>query len=746
MDLRENLGNPRSDMPLRTLLAGQIRVLEMIARDAPLAQTLDELVRVVETEAPDLIASVLLLDEDGLHLRHGAAPSLPLAYIAAIDGEPIGERAGSCGTAAYLKRPVLVADIESDPLWEDYRDAALAHDLRACWSVPIFDSARNVLGAFALYFRTRAQPTVEHSGLVEMATHTAAIAITRARRLREGALAVEDLRESEARFRGILESMTVGFMAIDRDYRIRYVNPRAAEIIGRDADAMLDRPYLEVFPEAEGSPFELDYRRVLAEGATRQTEAFFTPWQRWFEQRVAPTPEGIAVFFQETTERKENESRIEYLATHDGLTGLPNRNVIRDRIEQALPTARRAGRQVAVLHIDLDRFKVVNDGFGHALGDRLLTEGGERLRRLLREGDTVARLGGDEYLILLADLARATDVYILAQRAIECLRFPFVIDDREIVLSASIGVSLFPQDGKTADALIGNADAAMHRAKNLGGDTYLFFTDEMSEETRRRVEIETELRSAVARGELHLAYQPKVELASGRISGCEALLRWTHPSLGPVSPGRFIPIAEDSGLIAPIGDWVLATACAQGKAWQDAGLPGVNISVNLSVRQFLQRDIVSWTLDALARTGFAPGQLELEITESIIAQDVEKVIRTVDALKAAGVRLSIDDFGTGYSSLSYLKRFRVDALKIDQSFMRGLEAGAGDAGDATIVLAMISLAHNLGLKAVAEGVETESQCRFLRRHGCDEIQGYLFSKPVTAAEFEAMLREDRRLS
>jgi len=733
-------------MPLRTLLAGQTRVFEMIARDAPLAQTLEELVRVVETEAPDLIASVLLLDEDGVHLRHGAAPSLPPSYISTIDGQPIGERAGSCGTAAYLKRPVLVVDIETDPLWEGYREAALAHGLRACWSVPIFDAAGNVLGAFALYFRKPTQPTLEHSSLVEMATHTAAIAIARARGEHQRALAVGKLRESEARFRGILESMTVGFVAMDHDFRFRYVNPRAAEILGLGADSMLGRRYLEVFPEARDSPFEQAYRRVLAERVTVQSEAYFPPWRRWFEQRVAPTSEGIAVFFEDTTERKNNESRIEYLATHDGLTGLPNRHVIRDRIEQALPPARRAGRQVAVLHVDLDRFKVVNDAFGHALGDRLLTEAGERLRGLLREGDTVARLGGDEYLILLADLVRTTDAYVLAQRAVESLHQPFLLEPREIVLSASIGVSLFPQDGQAAEALIGHADAAMHRAKDLGGDTYQFFTGDMSEETRRRVEIETQLRASVARGELHLHYQPKVELASGRISGCEALLRWTHPLLGEVPPGRFIPVAEDSGLIVPIGDWVLHAACAQGKAWEEAGLPCVNISVNLSVRQFLQRDIVSWALDALARTGLAPERMELELTESIIAQDVEKVIRTVDALTAAGMRLSIDDFGTGYSSLSYLKRFRVDALKIDQSFMRGLGVEAGDAGDATIVLAMISLAHNLGLKAVAEGVETESQCRFLRQHGCDEIQGYLFSKPVPAAEFEAMLREDRRLA
>jgi EAL domain-containing protein (putative c-di-GMP-specific phosphodiesterase class I) len=325
---------------------------------------------------------------------------------------------------------------------------------------------------------------------------------------------------------------------------------------------------------------------------------------------------------------------------------------------------------------------------------------------------------------------------------LEAFDRPFQLEGRDVHLSASIGVSLFPQDGQTADALIGNADVAMYRAKDSGRNVYQFFTREMSDETQRRVEIETELRAAVARGQLRLAYQPRVDLASGRITGCEALLRWDHPVLGPVPPGRFIPIAEDSGLIVPIGDWVLRTACAQNRAWQDAGLPPLVVSVNLSARQFLQQDVVAWVLGVLAQTGLPAERLELELTESLIAQDVEKFIATVNRLKEAGVRLAIDDFGTGYSSLSYLKRFRVDTLKIDQSFVRNL---ASEVDDATIALAVISLAHNLRMSALAEGVETGAQCNFLRLNRCDAMQGYFFSKPVPAAEMEAMLRAGKTL-
>lgn len=438
-----------------------------------------------------------------------------------------------------------------------------------------------------------------------------------------------------------------------------------------------------------------------------------------------------------------HKSRIEFLATHDALTRLPNRNLILDRISQSLALAKRSQRQVAVLYIDLDRFKVINDGFGHSVGDQIIRAAANRLTSYVRDGDTVARIGGDEFLVLLSDLARSIGVLRVTQKLCEVFTQPFDIDGREIFLTVSIGVSVFPQDGVTANTLIHNADVAMYRAKDLGRNTYQFFTLELSKETQYRVELETKLRSAIAQNQLRLVYQPKVDLATGRISGCEALLRWFHPALGEVPPVRFIPVAEESGLIVPIGDWVLLSACKQNKAWQEAGYPLIVMSVNLSARQFLQQDVVRWVSGTLEATGLAPSSLELELTESLIAQDTEKTIEVVRELKETGVKLSIDDFGTGYSSLSYLKRFRADTLKIDQSFVRDMLV---DSDDSTIVVAVIALAHNLGFKVIAEGVETAEHCRILSAHGCDEIQGYYFSRPVPPDEFAEMLRAEKRLS
>ena len=442
------------------------------------------------------------------------------------------------------------------------------------------------------------------------------------------------------------------------------------------------------------------------------------------------------------TERKRYESRIEYLATHDGLTGLPNRNLIHDRTAQAVAYARRGATQFALMHLGIDRFKVINDGFGHPFGNNLLKAVGTRLAGVVHEGDTVARQGGDEFLLLLTNLIKPADAYIALEKLQQAFERPFHLEGREIYVTASIGASLYPQDGKEADTLIRNAGVAMFRAKKLGRNTCQFFTSEMSEESRQLVELETQLRLALQHNQLRLVYQPKVSLSSGRITGCEALLRWDHPTLGAVSPAQFIPIAEASGLIVPIGNWVLRTACAQNKAWQQAGIPPIPVSVNLSARQFMQQDVVAWVLNVLEETALAPGMLELELTESLIAQDTEKAIDTVNQLKAAGVRLSIDDFGTGYSSLSHLKRFRVDTLKIDQSFVRNMLT---EPDDATIVLAVKSLAHNLRMSAVAEGVETAEQCRFLRQNHCDEIQGYLFSKPVAAHDFEVLLQSGQLL-
>ena len=545
----------------------------------------------------------------------------------------------------------------------------------------------------------------------------------------------------------ILENSLDLICTLDTQGRFLEVSAAAQAVLGYEP-AELTGTQIEALAHPDAlPPCRHEFQAVLQGQRMRDFECRFlhksgrTVHLSW--SAVLSQDHGVIVSVgRDVSERKQAEQRIRYLATHDGLTDLPNRNLIQDRIQQVITHARRTDRLLALLFLDLDRFKVINDGYGHPFGDLVLKAAADRLVSLVREGDTVARQGGDEFLILLTDLRKADDAYLVAQKLVENLGRPLVVQGREIHLTGSIGVAVFPQDGASADALIGNADVAMYRAKHLGRNTYQFFTREMSEETQRRVNLETGLHDAVAMGQLELVYQPMVSLASGRITGCEALLRWHHPELGMVPPAHFIPIAEDSGLIVPIGDWVLRTACAQGKAWRDAGLPPVSIAVNLSARQLLQKDVVSWVTDTLRSTGLPPGLLELELTESLIAQDVEKVIVTFGRLREVGVKLSIDDFGTGYSSLGYLKRFPADTLKIDQSFVRDMLT---DPEDATIVRAVISLAHNLAFKVVAEGVETEQHCRFLHQHRCDEIQGRCFSEPVPAATIEAMLRSGKRL-
>jgi diguanylate cyclase (GGDEF)-like protein len=456
------------------------------------------------------------------------------------------------------------------------------------------------------------------------------------------------------------------------------------------------------------------------------------------------TPEGIIVsaVVRDITERKRYEERLEYQATHDGLTDLPNRNLLADRLYQALLNAHRYRRQVAVLFVDLDHFKFINDSLGHDMGDRLLKIVAERLTHCVRSNDTVARQGGDDFVIVLSGLEKAEDATMIAQKIQEAISGPINIDEHELEISCSIGISISPKDGEDGQALLKNADVAMYRAKERGRNNFQFFTAELNERAVERMTMEKHLRRALDRDEFLLHYQPQVDLTTGRIVGMEALLRWQSPELGLVSPGRFIPLAEETGLIVSIGEWALKTACARNRAWQDAGLPPLPMAANLSARQFQNVDLVGTVARILRETGLDPCFLELEITESLVMQDVESASALLGELKGLGAQLSMDDFGTGYSSLSLLKRFPFDKLKIDISFVREITT---DPDSAAIARTIIAMAHNLNLRVIAEGVETEGQLAYLRAHGCDEMQGFYFSRPVPAGDFEALLRENRRL-
>ena len=440
---------------------------------------------------------------------------------------------------------------------------------------------------------------------------------------------------------------------------------------------------------------------------------------------------------EDITDRKVAEERVQYLAYYDSLTDLPNRTLLQDRLSKALASARRQKDKVALLFLDLDRFKNINDSLGHSLGDLLLQKVAERLKRWAREQDTVARLGGDEFLIVLTRIKDVADAAVAAERLMAVMTDEFIVEGNPLSISCSLGISIFPDHGEDGEGLIKNADAAMYSAKEKGRNNFRFFTEQMNAQVGERLTLENSLRLALDRNELFLVYQPQMDMGTGKIVGLEALLRWQHPELGLVPPDRFIRIAENSGLIMPIGEWVLRTACSQTRKWQDEGYAAVSVAVNVSAVQFRQEDFCNLIRRVLHETGIAPQYLELELTESLLLVNADVTVSVLQELKAMGLTLAIDDFGTGYSSFSYLRQFRVSKLKIDRSFVRDV---AVNADDAAITSGIISMAKSLNLKVIAEGVENEAQMSFLRAHECDEIQGYYFSKPLTVDKVAGMLR------
>jgi len=440
---------------------------------------------------------------------------------------------------------------------------------------------------------------------------------------------------------------------------------------------------------------------------------------------------GRIWYFRDITDRKLAEERIQFLAYFDALTGLPNRSLMKDRLLKALAGARRRGDKVALLSLDLDRFKLVNDSLGHGIGDLLLKDVAERLKGCTREQDTVAKVNGDEFVIVLSGVKDEAEVAVAAARITEAVAGRFAVQGHSLSTSCSVGISMFPQHSDDCDTLIRYADQAMYRAKENGRNRFQFFNEDMNVQVMERLGLENDLRLALERREFFLVYQPQMGMISGDVTGVEALIRWQHPTLGLVPPTEFIAIAENCGLILPIGEWVLRTACAQAHKWHSDGLQAFPVAVNVSAVQFRQEGFCQLIRRVLHETGLPPQFLELELTETLLLSNADVMFSVLQELKDMGVRLAIDDFGTGYSSLSYLKQFRVNKLKIDRSFIRDI---AVDSDDAAITTAIISLAKSLNLKVIAEGVENEAQMSFLRKHHCDEIQGYYFSKPVTPAE------------
>jgi len=450
---------------------------------------------------------------------------------------------------------------------------------------------------------------------------------------------------------------------------------------------------------------------------------------------------GTVLSLRILQQKKRTEDRVRHMAFHDELTSLPNRMMLNQRLDQALSRHRRAGTQLAILFMDLDRFKVINDSLGHGSGDLLLCQVAERLRGESRKGDTVARMGGDEFILLIENPETLRDVSACARRVVERLSAPYMVGRNDCHITLSVGISIYPSDGVDSQTLLKAADVAMYQAKETGRNNFLHYAPSMNVHTLERLELESDLRHALERGEFLLHYQPKVETATGKIIGTEALLRWMHPRRGLIPPTAFIPLAEETGLIVPIGEWVLATACKRNKAWQDQGLTNLTVSVNLSARQFGDPMLLVNLIRIISTSGLDPSSLELEITESMVMSHGASAVAVLENLKSIGVQIAIDDFGTGYSSLAYLKRFPIDTLKVDRSFIRDIPA---DSSDMKITRAIIALAHGLRLKVVAEGVETADQLKFLRTHHCDSVQGFFLYRPLPEAEVADVLELNRR--
>ena len=1030
------------------LLGGQNKVLEMIAAGVALPETLNALILFIEQQSPGMLGSVLLLDADGVHIRHGAAPSLPEAFVRAINVLPLGPVVGSCGTAAFRKEAVFVEDIKTDPLWVDYKTVALTHGLRACWSTPIFDAHGAVLGTFAMYYTQPGLPQAEHVRLINTATHVAAIAIShhrdetalresearlakaeqvahvgnwslevadgsikwsdelwrifgrtpgsvkldyatilswvrndfrsyhndlRARmqslrpgdtidhssyclvrpdgkeRWVEGLLeatydqsgkpvrffgtvqditertdaearvhrltqlyaalsqcnqaivrcnnkeelfpsicrdavnfggmkmawigmldetgqlvmpvasfgtgveyldgleisvdinkqsgqgptgsavrdqlpywcqdflndpatahwheraakfgwgasaslplmcngvvvgafslytevvnafdesaqtllikmmtdisyaldrfasetqrkqAVEALQKSEQHLRTIIETEPECVKVVDRRGMLLEMNEAGLAMLEADSlEQVKTRPLLDyILPPYQNAFRELHVRVMKGENAALEFEVQgLKGTRRWLATSAAPLRDEngkittLLGITRDITSRKLAEERVNYLANFDVLTGLPNRAQLDAHLKYALSIAKRSNGQMAVMFIDIDRFKDINDTLGHSIGDAILVEVAKRLQLVLREQDIASRLGGDEFMLILPG-SEAWGVAQVAQKLLNTLSQPYRSEHYDLTVTASIGIALYPTDGVDLEALSKSADTAMYQAKREGRNGYRFFTAEMQESATRNMKLISALRLALIRDQFCVHYQPQISLHSGQMVGAEALLRWKHPELGDVTPAEFIPVAEDSGLILAIGEWVLRTAVQQLKSWLDKGHKPIVIAVNLSVVQFRHPNFIEMVTRILEEEQLPHEYLELELTEGVAMNDPQGAIAVMNSLHERGIRMSIDDFGTGYSSLNYLKKFKVYKLKIDQSFVRDIIV---DPEDKAIVAAIINMSKSLGLQTIAEGVETKAQLDLLTEQGCDEVQGYYYSKPLPAEQFEA---------
>ena len=713
-------------------------MLERLTGRMTLLQLLDAYARKIEAAVDDVWCAVILYDEDEQTLRVGAAPTLPEEYQGLLLRTNINPRCGPCATAVAQARRVVVPNLPEQHYTADYLSFVHRHGLVACWVEPIRAGDGRLLGTFTVYRKKPSTIRQHEFALVEMAAHITAIAIERRRTETQLQLAAK-----------VFEQGGELIMITDASGRLLRVNQAFTKITGySEADALGRNPSML----ASGQQDEAFYKAMWAaidthghwQGEVYNRRKDGTLYAEWLSVSRLCDADGMVTNYvgigSDITQRKQDEEKIRMLADFDPLTGLPNRRLLQDRVATALHVAQRQQEKLTLIFLDLDRFKNVNDSLGHHVGDELLVQVARRLTETVRQQDTVCRMGGDEFVLLCPDTDSAGAAH-LAGKLQEAIGQRYYIGGQELSMTTSIGLAIYPEDGDTFETLSMRADTAMYRAKQGGRNAFRFFTAEMQDQSARALQLENGLRRALDLQQFTLVYQPQLSLQTGKVLGVEALIRWYHPALGWVSPAEFIPVAEESGMILQIGEWVLRTAARQLHQWRQAGLDLDLVAVNLSAVQFRHPDLPSHIARILDEVGLAPQHLELELTEGVALQDPVGAIHIMQRLHERGVRMSIDDFGTGYSSLSYLKRFNVYKLKIDQSFVRDITE---DAEDRAIVEAIIGLARSLGFLTIAEGVETPGQLAYLREHGCDEVQGYFYSRPLAPDALHAFVLQHQR--
>ena len=715
------------------------RVLEMLAQDKPLIQTLEAIILGVEQDNPSSLGSILLLDRTGNHLSTEVAPSLPDFFKSALHNTHTGAIACCCHSAAFTGERVIVENIQTHPNWQTCKDLAAQAHLSACWSEPIKNASGKTLGTLVIYHDNPYSPTECDIQQIEQTANLIGIAL-------EKQHASEALQESSRHLRTLIETTPDCVKLVDNKGLLLSINDAGLKLVeAANASSLIGQTIYSVIAPEHREAFRQFNEQVC--GGQKGTLEFeiigLQGTRRWVESHATPfpiNPEGELVqlaLTRDITEKKKSAAQIWRQANFDPLTGLSNRHMFHDRLEQEIKKAHRDGHSLALLFLDLDHFKEINDTLGHDMGDLLLKEAAQRLNHCVRAVDSISRLGGDEFTIILSELHDPSNIERVAQNILKKLSEPFQLLDDVAYISASIGVAMYPDDAKETQALLKCADQAMYRAKNTGRNRYSYFTKSMQEAAHTRMRIANDLRSALADNQFRLVYQPIVELSTGCIYKAEALLRWHHPTLGLVCPGKFISIAEETGLIIPIGDWAFRNAVKQVAHWRAKYHADFQISINKSPVQFHNPDNLhqSW-FDYLQLLGLPGQSVVIEITEGLLLDANTSTSDKLLKFRDAGVQVALDDFGTGYSSLSYIKKFDIDYIKIDQSFVRNLEA---DSDDLVLCEAIIVMAHKLGIKVIAEGVETALQRDLLIAAGCDYGQGYLFSRPIPPDEFETLL-------